>query len=72
MTGEAGNERCVEEECRAAGKRETDGSMAFDACLTRYDACHDAFGALMAMVAGELLRRIVMAMEGLQRDWRDY
>jgi hypothetical protein len=30
----------------AAGKREADGSMAFDACLTRNDACHDVDAAL--------------------------
>ena len=61
-----------EKAAAAAGKRKTDGSMAFDACLTRYDACHDAFDALMAMVAGELLGRIVEAMEGLLLDWREY
>jgi ATP-dependent exoDNAse (exonuclease V) beta subunit len=56
----------------ATGKREADGSMAFDACRTRYDACYEAFDALMAMVAGELLGRIVEAMEGLLLDWREY
>jgi ATP-dependent exoDNAse (exonuclease V) beta subunit len=56
----------------AAGKRRTDGSMAFNACQTRYDACHSAFDTLMAMVAGELLRRVVEAMEGLRLDWTKY
>ena len=66
------NQRRVGTAAAAAGKRKTDGSMAFDACLTRYDACHEAFDALMAMVAGELLGRIVEAMEGLLLDWSEY
>lgn len=61
-----------EKAATAAGKRKTDGSAAFDACLTRYDVCHDAFDALMAMIAGELLGRIVEAMEGLLLDWSEY
>ena len=56
----------------AVGKRKTDGEMAFEACVTRYDACHDAFEALTAMVGGELIRRIVEAMEGLLKDWSKY
>ena len=56
----------------AAGKRKTDGSAAFDACEPRYNACHDAFDELMAMVASELLGRIVEAMEGLLLDWSRY
>ena len=46
--------------------------MAFDACLTHYNACHDAFDALMAMVAGELLARVVEAMGKLLLDWSEY
>jgi exodeoxyribonuclease-5 len=56
----------------AVGKRKTDGSMAFDACLMQYDACHDAFDELMAMVAGELLARVVSAMGKLMVDWSEY
>lgn len=61
-----------EKAAAAAGKRKTDGSMAFDACLTHYDACHVAFDKLMAMVAGELLTRVVNAMEKLLVDWSEY
>lgn len=61
-----------EKAAAAAGKRKTDGSMAFDACLTHYDACHDAFDELMAMVAGELLARVVNAMGKLLVDWSEY
>jgi len=46
--------------------------MAYHACVQRYDACHDAFETLMAMTAGELLARLVAAMEGLQRGWSDH
>ena len=56
----------------AAGKRKSDGSMAFNACLTRYSACHDAFGEFMTMVAGELLGRVVEAMGKLLLDWSEY
>jgi ATP-dependent exoDNAse (exonuclease V) beta subunit len=56
----------------AAGKRKSDGSTAFDACLTHYNACHDAFDALTAMVAGELLGRVVEAMGKLLLDWSVY
>lgn len=61
-----------EKAAAAAGKRKTDGSMAFDACRMRYDACHDAFEALMRMVASELLRRIVEAINGLLLGWNEY
>lgn len=54
------------------GKRKTDGSIAFDACQTHYDACHDAFENLMATIANELLGRIVQAMKGLLLDWSAY
>ena len=56
----------------AIGRSEFEGRMAYDACLRRYDACHEAFEALMAMTASELLARLVAAMEGLQRGWSDY
>ena len=61
-----------EKAAAAAGKRKSDGSMAFDACLTHYNACHDAFDALTAMVAGELLGRVVEAMGKLLLDWSEY
>jgi len=61
-----------EKAAAAAGKRKADGSMAFDACLPHYDACHVAFDELMAMVAGELLARVVHAMEKLLVDWSEY
>ena len=56
----------------AIGRSEFEGRMAYDACLSRYDACHEAFEALMAMTAGELLARLFAAMEGLQREWSSY
>jgi ATP-dependent exoDNAse (exonuclease V) beta subunit len=61
-----------EKAAAAAGKRKIEGSMAFDACRTRYDVCHDTFETLMAIVAGELLRRIVEVMDGLLMDWSNY
>ena len=61
-----------EKAAAAVGKRKTDGSMAFDACLTHYDACHDSFDEIMAMVAGELLARVVGAMGKLLVDWSEY
>lgn len=56
----------------AAGRPAADGAKAFSACLTRYDACHDAFEALMAMIAGEVLGQIAEAMQDLLMDWSDY
>ncbi len=61
-----------EKAAAAAGKRKTDGNTAFDACLTQYDACHDSFDELMAMVAGELLARVVDALGKLLVDWSEY
>ena len=55
-----------------AGKRKVDGETAFNACLAHYDACHDTFDELMAMVAGELLGRVVEAMGKLLVDWSNY
>jgi ATP-dependent exoDNAse (exonuclease V) beta subunit len=56
----------------AAGRPTADGTVAFNACLARYDACHDTLEALMAMVAGEVLGRITEAMQDLLLDWSDY
>jgi len=61
-----------EKAAAAAGKRKADGTMAFNACLARYDACHDALEALMGMVAGEVLGRITEAMQDLLLDWSEY
>lgn len=61
-----------EKAAAAAGKSKAHGTMAFQACAARYDACHEALGELMAMVAGELLARIVDAMDQLFAEWREY
>ncbi|MCK1415335.1 UvrD-helicase domain-containing protein [Bradyrhizobium sp. CW4] len=56
----------------AAGKTKAHGTIAFQACAARYDACHQALSELMAMVAGELLARVVSAMKLLSAEWREY
>jgi exodeoxyribonuclease-5 len=61
-----------EDAAAAAGKRKADGKIAFDTCLTHYNACHAAFDELMAMVASELLARAVEAMSTLLVDWIKY
>jgi ATP-dependent exoDNAse (exonuclease V) beta subunit len=61
-----------EKSAAVAGKSKTHGTMAFQACAARYDVCHEAFNELMAMVAGELLARIVGAMDQLFSEWREY
>lgn len=61
-----------EKAAAAAGKSKAHGTMAFQACAARYDACHEALSELMAMVAGELLARIVDAMDRLFAEWREY
>lgn len=54
------------------GKSKAEGKMAFEVCLTRYDACHEVFATFLTMVAGELLQRVYGAMEGLLSDWSAY
>lgn len=61
-----------EKAAAAAGKSKAHGTMAFQACAARYDACHEALSELMAMVAGELLTHIVDAMDRLFAEWREY
>jgi exodeoxyribonuclease-5 len=61
-----------EKAAAAAGQRKTDGVIAFQACLGRYDACHEALVSVMEAVAGELLARIFEAMSGLIEEWRQY
>ncbi|QFI77210.1 AAA family ATPase [Bradyrhizobium betae] len=61
-----------EQAARAAGKSKAEGTMAFQTCAARYDVCHTAFAALTAMVASELLARIVKAMGGLLSEWHTY
>ncbi|MEH2539161.1 UvrD-helicase domain-containing protein [Bradyrhizobium sp. AZCC 1699] len=61
-----------EKSAAAAGKSKAHGTAAFQACAARYDACHEALSELMAMVAGELLARIVNAMDRLFAEWREY
>ncbi|MCD9893223.1 UvrD-helicase domain-containing protein [Bradyrhizobium japonicum] len=61
-----------EKAAAAAGKGKAHGTMAFQACTAKYDACHEALSELMAMVAGELLARIVDAMDQLFAEWREY
>ncbi len=61
-----------EKAAATAGRPKGDGSMAFDACVARYDACHEAFAALMEMVAGELLVHVYQTMQELLMDWQQY
>ncbi|MGJ5080234.1 UvrD-helicase domain-containing protein [Bradyrhizobium sp. HKCCYLS3013] len=61
-----------EKAAAAAGKSKAHGTMAFQACAARYDACHQALSELMAMVAGELLARVVSTMDRLSAEWREY
>jgi ATP-dependent exoDNAse (exonuclease V) beta subunit len=56
----------------AVGKSKIDGSQAYDAVNSRYEACHDAFETLLSAAAGELLVRLSMNMDGLMKEWRDY
>ena len=56
----------------AAGKRNADGTAAFNDCLERYDTCHETFATVMASIASTLLGRIVGAMSGLLKNWSDY
>src|SRR5207245_3314028 len=60
-----------EKAAAAAGKSKAHGTMAFQGCAARYDACHEVLSELMAMVAGELLARIVDAMDQLFAKWRN-
>lgn len=61
-----------EKAAAAAGKSKAHGTMAFQACAARYDACHQALSELMAIVAGELLARVVSTMDRLSAEWREY
>lgn len=61
-----------EKAAAAAGKSKAHGTTAFQVCSASYDACHGALSELMAMVAGELLARIVNAMEQLFVEWQEY
>ncbi|WP_035722824.1 UvrD-helicase domain-containing protein [Bradyrhizobium sp. ARR65] len=61
-----------EKAAATAGKGKAHGTMAFQACAARYDACHTALNELMEMVAGELLARVVNAMERLFVEWSEY
>ena len=61
-----------EKAAATTGRPKADGTKAFDVCLVRYDACHEAFAAVMEMVAGELLVRITQTMQELLTDWRQY
>ncbi|MFK4511804.1 UvrD-helicase domain-containing protein [Bradyrhizobium daqingense] len=61
-----------EKAAAAKGKTKAHGTMAFQACTARYDACHQVLSELMAMVAGEILARVVSAMDRLSAEWREY
>ncbi|MET3225763.1 ATP-dependent exoDNAse (exonuclease V) beta subunit [Bradyrhizobium japonicum] len=61
-----------EQAARTAGRSKAEGTAAWQSCAARYEACHDAFEELMAMVAGELLVRAAGAMDGLLSDWHAY
>src|SRR5947209_6361183 len=40
--------------------------------LPDLEACHDGLELLQSAVAGELLVRLVAAMQGLMQEWRQY
>jgi exodeoxyribonuclease-5 len=56
----------------AVGRGKAEGSQTYDVVNSRYEACHDAFEALLSAVAGELLIRLSRDMDGLMKEWRDY
>ena len=57
---------------KAAGQSKADGTQSYDALNARYENCHDAFEALLAAVAGELLTRLTAEMRGLIESWHAY
>ncbi|MBR0820259.1 UvrD-helicase domain-containing protein [Bradyrhizobium liaoningense] len=61
-----------EQAARAADRSKAEGAMAWRSCAARYDACHEAFEELMAMVAGELLVRIAGSIDRLLSNWHAY
>lgn len=56
----------------AAGKPKGHGIEAHTAANGFYEDCHTAYAALTSAAAGELLVRLVTAMEDLMEQWRDY
>ena len=56
----------------SVGRSKADGRRAYDGLKVRYENCHDALEVMLAAVAGELLARLAISMEGLIKDWRDY
>ncbi|SIO57588.1 exodeoxyribonuclease-5 [Bradyrhizobium erythrophlei] len=61
-----------EQAARTSGRSKGEGTVAWQSCTARYEACHDAFEELMALVADELLVRIAGAMDRLLSDWHAY
>ncbi len=57
---------------RANGRSQTDGENACVGAQRRYDACHEACGALMTAAAGEALRRLFTVLGELTVAWRAY
>lgn len=55
-----------------AGRSKADGRRAYDGLKACYENCHDALEVLLAAIAGELLARLAISMEGLIKDWRYY
>ncbi len=54
------------------GRPKAEGVEAYDAANAQYEACHGALEMLMGSIAGELLSRVVAAMDGLLDNWRSY
>jgi exodeoxyribonuclease-5 len=60
------------EAARARGRSQVDGERACDGARGCYEACHEAYGALLSAVAGEVLRRLFTALVDLMLAWRTY
>jgi len=61
-----------EKAAAARGLPKPVGAQAFLQAQTRYDACHEAFEALLSAAASEVLSRLVAALHGLSDDWQRY
>ena len=60
------------EAAKHAGYHKRDGAQAFHDCHGHYEACHEAFAAVMEAVANEILTRIFETLKELIEEWRDY
>jgi ATP-dependent exoDNAse (exonuclease V) beta subunit len=61
-----------QEAAKAAGRSKAHGDRAYDGANKWYDACHDAFEALMSAVAAGLLGRLTDEMQDLIKEWHEY